>query len=136
MTFKRALFAIAALLLTSLPPASARQLAVGAAAGYVEPPGYKAVPVYTWPNGRAWTPVDTSMGYPFREPIYSTPPGYRYVYVRGYYWKRLPRPYVRTVYRPVVKVKVAPVKRVKVRRRGPCVTDLGYGRHEYCGRFY
>lgn len=132
MTIKTIAFAIATLLL-ALAPASARQLAVGAAAGYFEPPGYRAVPVYTWPNGRAWTPVDRSMGYPFREPIYSTPRGYRYVYVRGYYWKRLPRPYVvKAVYRRPVKKVV----RTKVRRSGPCVTDIGYGRHELCGRLY
>ena len=133
MTIKTAVAAIAALFILCLAPASARQLAVGAAAGYFEPPGYRAVPVYTWPNGANWTPLDTSMGYRFREPIYSTPRGYKYVYVRGYYWKRLPRPYVvKTVYRHPVKKVV----RTKVRRSGPCVTDIGYGRYEECSRFY
>ena len=111
-------------------PVSARQLAVGAAAGYSEPPGYRAVPVYTWPNGGSWTPVDTSMGYPFREPIYWTPRGYKYVYVRGYYWKRLPNPYAVRVYRRPVKVSATKV------RRAPCITDSGFGRYEMCRRFY
>jgi hypothetical protein len=111
-------------------PVSARQLAVGAAAGYSEPPGYRAVPVYTWPNGGSWTPVDTSQGYAFREPIYWTPRGYKYVYVRGYYWKRLPNPYAVRIYRRPVKVSTTKV------RRAPCVTDAGYGRYEMCRRFY
>src|SRR3712207_1784282 len=131
---RTAFLALSVLILFAVP-ASARQLAVGAAAGYFEPPGYRAVPVYTMPRGRSWTPVDTTMGYRFREPIYSTPPGYKYVYVRGYYWKRLPNPYAKRVYRKVVQVKAAPARRVKV-RRGPCVTDMGWGRHEICTRLY
>ena len=111
-------------------PASARQLAVGAAAGYFEPPGYTAVPVYTWPNGGSWTPTDTSMGYPFREPIYWTPRGYKYVYVRGYYWKRLPNPYAVRTYRKPIKVSTA--RKV---RRGPCITDSGFGRYETCRNY-
>lgn len=111
-----------------LVPASARQLAVGAAAGYFEPPGRVAVPVYTWPNGGMWTPIDTSMGYPFREPIYSTPRGYRYIYVRGYYWKRVAHPYAPRLQRRPVKQA-----RAKARGAGPCVTDIGNGRYELCG---
>jgi hypothetical protein len=130
MPVRPIVLAFAALLALTLP-ASARQLAVGAAAGFWEPPGYKAVPVYTPPNGRSWTPVDTSLGYPFREPIYATPRGYKYVYVRGYYWKRLPDPHAPRVYRRVVKVSTA--KKV---RRGPCVTDIGFGRYEMCRRWY
>ncbi len=79
----------------------------------------------------SWTPVDTSMGYTFREPIYSTPRGYKYVYVRGYYWKRLPNPYAPRVYRRPVKVST--VKRV---RRAPCITDNGFGRYQMCRSFY
>lgn len=131
MTVRIAIFAIAALLM-ALVPASARQLAVGAAAGYIEPPGYTAVPVYVWPNGGRWTPVDTSMGYPFREPIYSTPRNYKYVYVRGYYWKRVPNPDAPRVYRRIVKAHAVSPRR----RTGPCITDMGYGRHEFCSRFY
>ena len=76
MSIRPILFAVLALVAAALP-ASARQLAVGAASGYFEPPGYKAVPVYTWPRGPSWTPADTSMGYTFREPIYATPRGYK-----------------------------------------------------------
>ena len=47
------------------------------------------------------------MGYPFREPIYWTPRGYKYVYVRGYYWKRLPNPYAVRTYRKPIKVSTA-----------------------------
>jgi hypothetical protein len=135
MPFRRSLLLAiplaAALFATFVAPASARQLAVGAAAGYWEPPGYKAVPVYNWPNGGAWQPTDYSQGYAFREPIYWTPRGYKYVYVRGYYWKRLPRPYVERAYRRPIRVSTTH----KV-RRAPCVTDSGYGRYEMCRRFY
>ena|GEM_PF-2173425 len=131
MTVRTAIFAVAALLM-ALVPASARQLAIGAAAGYLEPPGRIAVPVYVRPNGGPWTPVDTSMGYPFREPIYSTPRGYRYVYVRGYYWKRVPNPYAPRVHKRVVKASYAKPRR----RGGACVTDLGFGRYENCGRLF
>lgn len=127
----RYVFAATVLLAASLAPASARQLAVGAAAGYWEPPGYVARPVFTPPNGGSWQNSDWSQGYRFREPIYRPPPGYRYHYVRGYYWQRLPNSYARrTTRRPV---KAASTYRA---RRGPCVTDNGYGRHENCGRFY
>jgi hypothetical protein len=98
MSIRPIILAVLALVALAVP-ASARQLAVGAASGYFEPPGYKAVPVYTWPRGPAWTPVDTSFGRPFREPLYATPRGYKYVYVRGYYWKRLPNPYAVRSYR-------------------------------------
>ncbi len=130
MPIRPIVLALLALVAAALP-ASARQLAVGAASGYFEPPGFKAVPVYTWPRGPAWTPVDNSLGYPFREPIYSPPRGYKYVYVRGYYWKRLRSPDAPRVYRPVVKASA--VKRV---RRAPCVTDSGFGRYEMCRRWY
>lgn len=131
MSIRSIILVAGALLVAATLPASARQLAVGAAAGYFEPPGYKAVPVFTPPNGGSWTPVDTTLGYRFREPIYSTPRGYRYAYVRGFYWKKLPNPYARRVYRPVVKAST--VKRV---RRAPCVTDIGYGRYEMCRSWY
>jgi hypothetical protein len=105
-----------------------RQLAVGAAGGYWVTPGYEAVPVFTRPVGRPWTPVDTTLGYAFREPIYSTPRGYRYWYVRGYTLRKAVDPTA-----PVVVVKRVSYKPRKVGvRRGPCVTDIGYGRHEYC----
>jgi hypothetical protein len=116
MPIRLILLAVLALVAASLP-VSARQLAVGAASGYFEPPGYRAVPVYTWPRGPAWTPVDTSLGYTFREPIYSTPRGYKYVYVRGYYWRRLPDPNARRVYRRPIKVSTT--KRVRPLRDVP-----------------
>lgn len=128
--FSRTTAALVALMVCATAlPAAARQLAVGAASGFWEPPGYKAVPVYQGPRGPSWTPVDTTLGYRFREPIYATPRGYKYVYVRGYYWKRLPDPH--RVYRPVVKAST--VKRV---RRAPCVTDIGFGRYEMCRGWY
>lgn len=131
MSIRAVFIALVALLAAAVLPASARQLAVGAASGYVEPPGYMAVPVYTWPRGPAWTPVDTSLGYRFREPLYSTPRGYKYVYVRGYYWKRRPNPDAPRLYRPVVRTSAA-----KPVRRAPCVTDSGYGRYDMCRRWY
>jgi hypothetical protein len=127
---QRPLFLLAAMAAALLTPADAfagRRLAVGAAAGYDVPPGYEVVPVFTRPVGFAWTPADTSLGYPFREPVYSTPKGYKYIYVRGYYLRR-----VAVEGAPVVK-RVYVKKTTTVRRhRGPCVTDIGYGRHEYC----
>lgn len=127
------LFAAMALgLLATTDAFAGRRLAVGMAAGYEVPPGYRAVPVFNRSVGYAWTPADTSLGYAFREPIYATPKRYRYVYVRGYYLRRAvnySRPVVKRVY-----VKKASVKRASTvrRHRGPCVTDIGYGRHEYC----
>ncbi len=121
-------FALSAMTLYGATDASAgRRLAVGAAAGYDVPPGYEAVPVFTRPVGSAWTPADTSLGYRFREPIYATPKGYKYVYVRGYYLRRAV-----DYSRPVVK-RVYIKKTTAVRRhRGVCVTDIGNGRHENC----
>lgn len=126
---QRWLFLVAglALALTSTDASAGRRLAVGAAAGYEVPPGYHAVPVYTRPAGTAWTPADTSLGYPFREPIYATPRGYKYVYVRGYYLRRVIDPAAPVVRRIHIK------KQATVRRhRSPCVTDIGYGRHQFC----
>lgn len=119
--------AAAALSIFGATPALADlQLAVGAAAGYEVPPGYEAVAVFIHPNGASWTPPDNSLGYTFREPVYATPKGYRYYYVRGYYLRRVvdldaPRVYVK--------------KPRKAARRAACITDIGYGRHEYCNRY-
>lgn len=130
---RHALIAAAAAfsILAAGPAFAGRQLAVGAAAGFEVPPGYETVPVYVWPNGTAWTPPDTSMGYVFREPVYSTPKGYRYVYVRGYYMRKIvdaDAPRVR-------RVHLKKVRKAGKRHRGPCITDIGYGRHEYCNRY-
>jgi hypothetical protein len=119
-------------LLSSTDAFAGRRLSVGMAAGYEVPLGYRAVPVFTRPAGYAWTPADTSLGYAFREPVYATPKGYKYTYVRGYYLRRA----VDYSSRPIVKrvhVRKASAKKSTIRRhRGPCVTDIGYGRHEYC----
>lgn len=113
-------------------PASAeRQLAIGAAGGVVLPEGTRMIPVYTWPRGKRWDPADVSEGWGFREPIYTTPRGYRYVYVRGYRIIRAYKPGFRaaTYKRHVVKTSVV---RVKKARKPGCVTDLGFGRYERC----
>lgn len=101
-----------------------RRLAVGIAAGVPIPPGNAVVPIFTPASGRAWTAADTSLGYPFREPIYATPKGYRYVYVRGYTLRR-------AASGPAVAKRVA-AKPAAKRTRGRCVTDIGYGRHALC----
>jgi hypothetical protein len=113
-------------------PASAeRQLAIGAAGGVVLPEGTRMIPVYTWPRGTRWEPVDAGEGYRFREPIYTTPRGYRYVYVRGYRIIKARKAAIRAVShkRHVAKHSVV---RVKKARKPGCVTDLGYGRYELC----
>lgn len=134
LSFAARLFTLSSLALLTVallgaPDAFAgRRLAVGAAAGYEVPPGYVAVPVFNRTAGYAWTPADTSLGYAFREPIYSTPKGYRYNFVGGYTLRR-----VVNYDRPVVKRVYIKKTATKVRRhRGACVTDIGYGRHEYC----
>jgi hypothetical protein len=110
-----------------------RRLAVGMAAGFEVPPGYAAVPVFTRPVGSVWRGVDTSLGTRFREPIYDTPRGYRYWYVRGYTLRRVADyGYDRPVTKRVYVKKAAAHSRPARRHRGACVTDIGYGRHEYC----
>jgi hypothetical protein len=109
-----------------------RRLAVGMAAGFEVPLGYAAVPVFTRPVGSVWRGVDTSLGYRFREPVYDTPRGYRYWYVRGYTLRRVAdydRPAAKRVH---VKKAAAAHSRPARRHRGACVTDIGYGRHDYC----
>lgn len=123
------LAAAAALAILSATDANAdRQLAIGAAGGYEVPPGYEAVPVFIRPNGAAWTPADTSLGYVFREPVYSTPKGYRYVYVRGYTLRKL-------VDADAPKPRRVHVKKTRKTTKRACVTDLGFGRHDYCDRY-
>jgi hypothetical protein len=118
--------------ISAATPASAeRQLAIGAAGGVVLPEGARMIPVYTWPRGTRWDPVDAGETYRFREPIHTTPRGYRYVYVRGYRIIRARKPGIRAASykRHVVKTSVV---RVKKARKPGCVTDLGYGRYELC----
>jgi hypothetical protein len=109
--------------------AQGRRLAIGAAGGYPEPPGYIVVPVYNRSVGSGWTTADTSMGRAFREPIYTTPRGYRYAYVRGYTLRRVYDPGRPVIKRIHIKKTAVPSRRA---HRGACVTDNGYGRHEYC----
>ncbi len=128
--FRLGLAGLAALSLSVACVTSAsaeRRLAVGAAGGFALPEGAQMRPVYTLPRGTRWDPVDAGPGYSFREPIYTTPPGYRYVYVRGYQIVR-PRALAKTA--SVKPAKAVPV-RAKERVRA-CVTDLGLGRYEVC----
>jgi hypothetical protein len=113
--------------LSAIPASAERQLAIGAAGGVFLPEGAKMIPVYTWPRGQRWDPVDAGEGYRFREPIYTTPRGYRYVYVRGYRIIRARKHHA--FKRHVVKASVV---RVKKARRAACVTDIGNGRYELC----
>lgn len=111
--------ALAALLLSSVP-AHAGQLAIGEVVPLDPPPGYIFRPVYTPPVPHSrWEPTDTSFRQTFREPLYATPRGYVYRYVRGY-------TRVRMAAAPVVR-KVA-----KAPKGGTCVTELGFGRYHGC----
>jgi hypothetical protein len=118
--------------LAAVPASAERQLAIGAAGGIVLPEGARMIPVYTWPRGQRWDPVDAGEGYRFREPIYTTPRGYRYVYVRGYRIIPAHKPAVRKAHYVKRHVAKASVVRVKKARRAGCVTDIGNGRHELC----
>ena len=131
---KRSLLAIALALCASLgvPNAiAATRLAVGAVAPLPQSPlgEFRAVYVTPVKNSR-WEP--TSDG--FREPIYTTPRGYIYHAVRGYQLVRtkhasmVVKKRVKTA-RIAAKVKA---KRTVKKRRAACVTDIGYGRYEYC----
>ena len=89
------------------------------------PPGYEFRAVYTPPVLHSrWEPTDTSFGQTFREPLYTTPRGYVYRYVRGYTRVRVADPD-----RPIRKVAV---RKSTTTRTGACVTELGYGRYHLC----
>jgi hypothetical protein len=104
---------------------AAGQLAVGEVIPLEPPPGYAFRPVYTPPVLHSrWEPADSFGGRVFREPIYTTPPGYVYRYVRGYTRVRVADPD-----RPVRRVAV---RKTTAKRTGGCVTELGYGRYELC----
>lgn len=121
----RALAAAAAVLYVATPAMAAGQLAVGEVIPLQPPPGYAFRPVYTPPALHSrWEPTDRFGGRVFREPIYSTPPGYIYRYVRGYTRVRLADPD-----RPVRKIAV---RKSTTTRTGACVTELGYGRYQLC----
>jgi hypothetical protein len=115
----------AAVICAAAPAMAAGQLAVGEVIPLEPPPGYAFRPVYTPPVLHSrWEPADSFGGRVFREPIYTTPPGYVYRYVRGY-------TRVRVAYadRPVRKVAV---RNTTAKRTGACVTELGYGRYQLC----
>ncbi|HVY00296.1 MAG TPA: hypothetical protein VHA55_10975 [Pseudorhodoplanes sp.] len=120
---------VAALAMLAVDPALAgRRLAVGAAGGIILPEGTTTRPIYVWPRGTRWEPADVTDGLRFREPVYTTPPGYRYIYVRGY--EILPvRPHAARVHR-------RPAKAASVvganKPRPACVTDIGFGRYDDC----
>ncbi len=118
--------------LSSGPAAAEARLAIGAAGGVILPEGAVMRPVYTYPRGTRWDPVDVGEGYRFREPIYTTPRGYRYIYVRGYEIipARKPRLH-RVAFHKHRTIKTSVVRVKKTRHRG-CVTDLGFGRYEVC----
>jgi len=107
------------------------QLAVGAVAPLPQSPLGEFRPVYVTPVKHSrWEP--TSDG--FREPIFTTPRGYVYHHVRGY---QLVRTKVASV---VIKKRVkatriaakGKAKKTVKKRRAACVTDIGYGRYEFC----
>lgn len=125
-----ALYAAAAIaLMSAVNPASAGPLAVGEVVPLEPPPGYAFRPLYTAPVLHSrWEPADTTFGRAFREPLYSTPRGYVYRYVRGYTRVRVYEPGLRPV-------RVAAVRKHTVRKRGTgCITELGYGHWYECGR--
>ncbi|MBV6489022.1 MAG: hypothetical protein GHHEDOFH_03000 [Pseudorhodoplanes sp.] len=118
---------LAAGLTIGATPAAAQPLAVGEVIPLTPPPGWAYRAVYTEPAMHSrWTPTDTSSGKTFREPLYVAPPGYVYRHVRGYQLVRLPDP----VARPVVRKPS--VKKARRTANPRCVTDLGYGRIDFC----
>jgi hypothetical protein len=119
----------AAVICAAAPALAAGQLAVGEVIPLEPPPGYAFRPVYTPPVLHSrWEPADSFGGRVFREPIYTTPPGYVYRYVRGYTRVRVADA---TLVRKV-SIRKAVVRKTTVKRTGACVTELGYGRYELC----
>jgi len=112
-----------------ITPSAAGQLAVGEVIPLEPPPGYAFRPVYTPPaRGSRWEPADATFGAVFREPIYTTPPGYTYRYVRGYTRVRVADA---TLVRRV-SVRKPVVRKTTVTKTGACVTELGFGRYHLC----
>lgn len=121
----RALAAAAAVIGAATPAIAGGQLAVGEVIPLQPPPGYEFRPVYTPPALHSrWEPADASFGQTFREPLYTTPRGYVYRYVRGYTRVRVADPD-----RPIRKVAV---RKSTAAKTGACVTELGYGRYHLC----
>ena len=121
--------ALLATILLSPAPLAAGQLAIGEAIPLEPPPGYAFRAVYTPPVLHSrWEPADSTFGRTFREPIYTTPRGYVYRYVRGYTRVRVADA---TLVRKV-SVRKAVVRKTTVKRTGACVTELGFGRYHLC----
>ena len=107
------------------------RLAVGAVAPLPQSPLGEFRPVYVTPvKFSRWEP--TSDG--FREPIYTTPRGYVYQHVRGYQLVRtkLASVAVKKRVKPTRVAAKATTKKAVKKRRAACVTDIGYGRYEFC----
>jgi hypothetical protein len=122
--------AVATALMSAVPAFAGRPLAVGEAIPLVPPPGYTLRAVYTRPVLHSrWEPADTSFGRAFREPLYSTPPGYIYNHVRGYTRVRVFDPALRPVRKVAARTTVVKVKK---KARPACITDLGYGHYYEC----
>ena len=125
----RALAAIA-FVSAANPALAGGQLAVGEVIPLEPPPGYEFRALYTPPVLQSrWEPADTSFGpgRTFREPLYTTPRGYVYRYVRGYTRVR--------VYDPALRpVRVAAVRKLSPKKSRPssCITELGYGHWYEC----
>ncbi len=118
-----ALLMLAAVLAFSAP-ATAGQLAIGEVVPLESPPGYAFRAVYTSPVLHSrWEPADSAFGQTFREPLYTTPRGYIYKYVRGYTRVRVAGP------APVRKVTA---RKTAAKKTGACVTELGFGRYHLC----
>lgn len=118
---------LAAGLTIGATPAAAQPLAVGEVIPLTPPPGRAYRAVYTKPAMHSrWAPTDTSSGKTFREPLYVAPPGYVYRHVRGYQLVRLPDPAAHPV------VRKPSVKKARRTANPRCVTDLGYGRIDFC----
>jgi hypothetical protein len=122
--------AAVALVSAASPAFAGGQIAVGEVIPLEPPPGYEFRALYTPPVLHSrWEPADTSFGpsRTFREPLYMTPPGYVYRYVRGYTRVRVIDPALRPVRVAVVR-KHSPKKP----RASSCITDLGYGHWYEC----
>ena len=131
---KRSLLAVALAVSATLGghhAVAGTRLAVGAVAPLPQSPLGEFRPVYVMPVKHSrWEPSSDG----FREPIYTTPRGYIYHHVRGYQLVRT------KVASAVVKkrVKAARIagkvkaKKTVKKRRASCVTDIGYGRYEFC----
>ncbi len=125
LTMTRAVAAaLFAAILISPSPSVAGQLAIGEVIPLQPPPGYAFRAVYTPPALHSrWEPADSTFRSVFREPLYTTPRGYIYRYVRGYTRVRVADP---------TRVRKVAARKATVKKTGACVTELGYGRYHLC----